>query len=81
MFLQLGLKAPDSVVHHVHFHQAQNLEDSSDTGGNRYLYYERKSSEGEPTQDIIKSPCSRGRRGFKTNLVLPPKFTKDGTEA
>lgn len=46
-----------------------------------YLYYERKSSEGEPTQDISKSPYSRGRRGFKTNLVLPPKFTKDGTEA
>jgi hypothetical protein len=26
--LQVGLKVLDSIVHHVHFHQAQNMEDA-----------------------------------------------------
>lgn len=35
MLLQRGLEALDGVVHHVHFHQAQHLEDPSETEGKR----------------------------------------------
>lgn len=43
MFLQVGLKALNGVVHHVHFHQAQDLENPPDTENK--IYPERKSSE------------------------------------
>lgn len=58
MFLQVRLKALDSVVHHVHFHQPQNLEDPSDIKENK-IYHERKSSERE----VSLNHCIPGLEG------------------
>lgn len=76
VFLQLRLEALDRVVDHVHLHQAQNLEDPPDPGGGRMC----------PLREGDLHRCHSAtvlgvRRGFKTNLVLPPQFAKDGTVA
>lgn len=71
---QMGLQALESVVHHVHFHQAQNLEDPPDRENS--ILYEANSVRGAPTQRAVKSWHSRIRRGFKTNSALPPLFTE-----